>query len=555
MADPVEWSRRTLKLLREQEHVDVTIVLANLNVEGSAPNDVMAYVRQLGNEAPELIVANQMYDPGMERYISELKWGHTTIVGTDRFAQHIGLATLSYRRVDGKVQLEQISVAQRRARDFEANARASGQLDQMMRSLCQDVDRPLGAARFAHPISYLDFLDYVMQVMRQWGRAEVSMLNLSSTADTPFPLDGGMTWEKLLRALRTQAAVGWVDLLGSRLIELAGPHVERADSRLRVLGLRKKGDEWQVNGRPVIQGERYRVVTTAFVADGGENLLKLAPTEPFKPRRMTLRGLMSRFFITGGASHDGDPSVDGDEDFPDLGAQWLLHGSADLGFALSNVMISNGSNGGRYSQPLLQRDQVTTLITELKLAAGASTSDHSIDADLQLQYGRTWTRNEKDSAEALDRIAATAIYVWHQIRHVFGQDRWYLPEPFAEGRLTTEFDRPAERDFHYVDFSGTVGVGLTLHPLFFLKMGAVLLVAPDATTSDIDPRPGVYFGYQLKRWLMFQETEHPLDLESRLDLLLTDVTSVKRRADLADEGVFFADALHSTDHDTSVVSL
>jgi hypothetical protein len=271
---------------------------------------------------------------------------------------------------------------------------------------------------------------------------------------------------------------------------------------------------------------------------------------------MTLRSLLTRHFSGGGAERDGDPKVDVDEDFDDLRRKWLLHGAASLGLSVANGSLSNR---GGYSQPLLQRDQVTSFTTELKLNGGASTRNHEIDLQLQLQYGLTWTAVDPasedagrrwDRSEAQDRIAANAIYVWHQLRHSYGSARWYVPEPFVEARATTEFDAPDPPDErpHYVDFSGTMGVGLTLHPLLFVKLGAIVLVSPrggaGADADELSARPGVYLGYQLKRWHFFEGSEHPLDLESRLDLLVTDLASRRRRGELTLESTAWFSLTH-----------
>lgn len=541
--DPVAWSRETIGALRKKERVDVVVALANLNLESDAPEPVLDYLRALGHDGPDLVLANGMFERASRSgYLRQIRRGRSVVLGTDRFGQHLGEAvvTLGAKGVD-KVEVRQHAVA-----EHAPDPKAKPLLDTMIRELCKTTNRALGRGTFTKPLTYTAALRYLMEVMRKRTRAEVAVINDSAIADTSFPMKGQLTWEQLLRALRTESHVGHVQVLGKQLIKHFGKHVVGADSGLNVMGMEKKGRFWRINGRPLVSGQMYRVAITAFVAGGGDGLIKLKATEGFEDVGVSLRDMTTDFFgANGQAEHDGDADIDLEKDFPDLGDRWVLYGDFDLGFSLSNVSIKNGPAVDRYSLPLLRRDDVTSLSAKLGVALGASTRGHALELDLALAYGQTWTtlmgEDETNSAESVDRITANFIYKLRALRAAHGS-RWYVPEPYAEGRFVTEFTASGACDpticldtedqtYRYLDVGGVVGVGFTLHPKLFVKAGFAFRgeVVPEEKNPEIPAEPGIYLGYLLRRWKIIASPIRPVELESRLDFYFTDFGGELRR--------------------------
>lgn len=548
-AEPVAWSRKLIKSLRADKKVDVVIALASVNREGDAPKPVLDYVRALGNDAPDLIVANAMYERGSTSgYLRQIERGRAVIVGTDRFAQHLGRARIELARDAGRWKIDKVTVDQFATAGFAPEPAAQKTLGVLLRALCAEVDQQVGRGTFKKPISYTEFLDYMMQVMRRRTRSEIAVINDSAIADTSFPMKNRLTWEKLLRAIRTETSVGYVTISGDRLPLVLGKHVTSKGYGLHVLGLTKvPGKGWQVNGRPLLNGHSYRVAITAFVARGGDGLLSLRKrSEAFTSIDVSVADLATDFFgADGEAEYDKKFNINLQEDWPDLGRRWLLFGDLDLGFSLSSVSVSNGKGNARYSLPLLRRDDLVVLSGNLDLTLGASTRDHALELDVSLGYGQTWTPDENGDLrgdESLDRITGTFVYKLYALRNRYGS-RWYMPVPYAEARLITEFTasgecdpmqctKPQDQTYHYMDLGGTAGVGFLPHPLFFIKVGMAVrgeLLTPADAKPEITPSPGIYLGYLLRRWKIIPDVHHPLSFESRLDFYFTDLGGQLRR--------------------------
>ena len=558
--DPVEATTRMVKLLRTQEKADVVVVLANLAIEGDAPQAVVDYVRKLGENTPDLVVADTMFDPSSSNFIHRIQRSKgPPIVGTGRFGQHLGEAVIHYRRAGGKVAVARVEVEMMDVTRVRPDPRAAPLASDMLRELCRVTNQPLGKATAQKPLGLDDFHIYLMEIMRNRLNAEVAVLNDSSIADTSFPMNGTITREKILRAIRTTSRLGSFRMDGATLIKkLALPYVVQKKPGLRVLGITKKGKKYYINNRLINNGHHYKVATTAFVAGGGDGLMSLW-TEKFADSGFSMRRTVMDFFQDGGpARHDGDHSVDLATDFADPWQKWLLFSDANAGIYLSNVSVSNGGKNAPYNKPLITRSDQTTLKVSADLAVGASNRDHAVEADLNLAYGHTWT--DEESLEAEDQIRLEFLYRLTLLRNNQVPARWYMPVPYVEATLNSEFVAdstycPAstgssctddeKETYHILDVRGIIGVGILPHPALFIKAGFAgtgELLTPEEALKEqqLDAaRVGTYIGYKLRRQKLNSSIRNPILLESRLDFFMTDFSASFQRELTWETKLFF----------------
>jgi 2',3'-cyclic-nucleotide 2'-phosphodiesterase (5'-nucleotidase family) len=563
-ADPVKEAKRLIRQLRGKERVDLVVVLANLNLESDSPQPVIAFARKLGRDAPDLMLADAMFDREGKDFIGQIRSrGGPLIVGTDRFGQHLGEAIVRYSRVGSKVTVKGVEARMHKVADFAPDKRTAQQVVYLLDEVCRSLNRPLGRGRFARPASQDTFARYTMEIMRNRMRAELALLNDSALADTSFPMKGTLTREKVLRAIRTETHLGAFWISGSRVVKLLGPYVTGDKRGLDVLGLTKKGTRWYINSRPLIDGLHYKVAATRFIASGGDGLIALK-TERFRDSGFMLRRVVTDFFEDDlQAKRDGDPSIDAAKDFPDPWDQWVLYAGADVGISVSNLTVGNygPKKGTRYNKPLLLRDDVTSLKFDTALSLGASNRNHALEGDVSLQYGQTWTltaaekadgEQDATTAETLDKIRGDFLYRLNKLRNLKGPGLWYVPVPYGEATVITEFTTDSAycvarcddsdssnhetETYRYLELGGTVGVGFLLHPYLFAKAGFAVsgeLLTPAAALEQVGDeraaRTGIYLGYRLRRLKVVSDARHPLQLESRLDYYATDLTASRRQ--------------------------
>ncbi len=558
--DPVETTVKMVKMLRQQEKADVVILLANMNVQGNSPQAVVEFVRKLGTTAPDLVVADAMFDQSSGNFIRKIgRQSGPPIVGTDRFGQHVGQAIIHFSRKEGRAAVRRIDVSMIDVAREPPDPKSEPLVADMLKELCRVTNEPLGKAHIKGSLSLADFRTYMMQMMRTRVSAEIAVLNDSSIADTSFPMKGTITRENILRAIRTETHLGHFRMSGSTLIKkLALPYVVKKKPGLQVLGITKKGKKYYINNRLIQNGHHYKVATTAFVAGGGDGLFSLW-AETFHDSGFSLRRATLDFFEDGGpARNDGDHSVDLETDFPDLYKKWLLFSGMNAGVFLTNVSVKNGGDDAPYNKPLITREDQTTLKITGDVALGASNRDHAVEADVNLKYAHTWT--EDGSAEAADQIRLDFLYRLTYFRNKKVPAMWYMPVPFAQATLNTEFtgdstycpkpddescNADEEDTYHYLDVRGMLGAGVLINPSLFVKAGFAVtgeLLTPARALKDqgIDAgRVGAYLGYKLRRRKLNSSIRNPILLESRLDFFMTDFSESFQRELTWETKLFF----------------
>ncbi len=571
-AEPVEAARALVRKLRTEEKAQVVILLATLNLENETPAPVVDFIRRLGDDAPDLVVSDSMFDRGSKDFIARIQSRlGAAVVGTGRFGQHLGHAVIRYRRArDGKVSVPLIDVRVEPIDGVAPEPTALPKTRRLLGDLCRSVDVPLGQASLPKPMGHDDFASYLLEIMRNEEGAEVALLNHSALAPTRLAA-GPLTREMIERGIRSLTHLGSVWLSGTRLKALLAPHLAGIKRGLSWRGVTKRGKVWKVNNRRLVDGLHYRVATSAFVASGGDGLIALK-AERFRSSGKALRHTVRDFFERGRQARlDGDPGVSLAADFPDPWKKWLIYGGVTAGVYASDLSIDNGQGGDRYNQPLLTRDGVASLKLELDVSFGASNHNHALEADVNLQYGRTWTRTwveterevvpglppetvpEKttQSAESLDRIRFDLLYRLNTLRNRWGEGRWYVPQPYAEATMISEFTAEStylvgdqEQTYRYLDLGGTVGVGVMPHPLLFVKagfaFGGELLTPEEKLLDGKEVRTGIYLGYTLRRLRLLSSPRHPLQFESRLDFFLTNLGGAFRKEVTLASKLFFA---------------
>lgn len=561
--DPVEVARKLVDELRRGEKVDLVVVLANLNLESNAPEPVLSFVRKLKRDAPDLVVTDNMFYLKGDDFITRIQNDSgPPILGTDRFGQHLGEAVVHYSRdADGRVSVSRVQVEMQPVASLPPDRRAARLVEDLRGELCRALNQRLGRGRFREPVSQDEFVTYVMEIMRNRVGAEIALLNESAVADTSFPMSGALTREKALRAIRTETHLGTIRMSGARLKKVLASYVGGAPG-LNVLGLTRQGTSWYVNSRTLLDGQHYKVAVTKFVASGGDGLISLL-AEKFWDSGFSLRRVVVDFFEEDRqAALDGDATIDVKSDFPDPWRRWLLYGESNVGVAMSNLSVQNGPGGKRYNKPQLLLDNVTALKLEMGIGLGASNRDHAVEADIGLKYGKNWTLTAKDElegksatgAETVDQVRADFLYRLNLVRNRRAPGRWYLPVPYAEATLISEFTSDntytksdgREGSYHYLELGGTVGLGFLLHPYLFAKAGFALsgeLLTPSEAFAEVGeeraPRTGLYLGYKLRRLKLIASVRNPLQLESRLDYFATDLAGTRRQELSAQSKLYF----------------
>ena len=216
--DPVSHLRPLFKKAREKLGADIIVLLTDVDSADTAPRNVLSMVRTLGPDAPDLVVANGLYNPGSQRssFVSHISRSvGASIVGTSRFGEHVGHVVLKLKKAkNGTVRITDLDLQEHAIRKHRSDESDQQTLKKMMRRLCKKVDVPLGAGVIKRSMSRKDFIRYMLRVLVRRGKGELAMLPDTLFADANFPIKGRITREDIHRAIRFVDPVGILEEIG-----------------------------------------------------------------------------------------------------------------------------------------------------------------------------------------------------------------------------------------------------------------------------------------------------------------------------------------------------
>jgi 2',3'-cyclic-nucleotide 2'-phosphodiesterase (5'-nucleotidase family) len=524
LADPFARAREVAAAAR-RNGADLVIILSHLDHSETSPRNALELARRVPDA--DLIIANAFVTQAGQRGIGTIRFtdGATPIVGSDLFGQHLGRVELAVKR-EGK----RWRVADLHAEEVDPSAIAPDpglrrQLVAEQRAYCERWNRPLGAGRLSKPMDAPVFEAYLMEIMRQATRSELSFINTGLVdARTVFPLRGEITRHDVFSALPRRNRLYTFSLdaaaLAALCARLSGEKSDQGDVLLIVRGLECK-DTIKVNGRPLASGESYSAVTIEYLAGGMLGYFKAVTDKmkvyrPAGENRAPVLGELVRKFFQGPRFTGAEPEpIDIDLNFPDLSRKLRWSFQTSVNFNLGDTRIDNTPG---YDESQLTRDEFIALKGELRGKIGAGSTLHAFSAELWMKYARSST-NGADFVESEDLTTVNLLYMLNALKS--STSGWYVPALYLSGQAETELTKPAERDFHHLELTGTAGARFALLPALEAKVG--LGVRDEVFDPDSEPVFGIEIGYELARCDLFSIMGSPFQMESRFSAFFGDL--------------------------------
>lgn len=377
---------------------------------------------------------------------------------------------------------------------------------------CGTWGRALPGARLDREIDRDGLLELAAGVMRERAGAEIALINTGATDDSWEPTrERSLSASDLYVALPYDEPVVYADVDAEWLEELA-ERAEEAGLLTPGLTVEGEGDDATVlvAGRELEPRARYRVATIRFLANGGDGALEEGPTWRRLPGA-TLRGVVLDHLER---THDGDPR----DDIPDPAESVAWTFDVDLDGQFSGTHISNPAE---YTEAQLAREAVLTLGAVLTLSAVADSPVFSWENTATGTYNvtRTVGPDATGFVEAEDLLTLTSLLAWKGLRR--DNERFYVPEPYIEGFLESEIDRPEDRDYHHLLLRATAGLRFPLLDHLDLKLSVG--IEQELLDDSTELRPGAGLALELAEWRIAEQDDRSFDVEASLDYFVSAV--------------------------------
>lgn len=327
--------------------------------------------------------------------------------------------------------------------------------DAIGEQLCRIAAEVLPGGALTAPLDREGFTSLLLDVARESTRSEIAVINRGAVRPIAnFPLRGRISRVDVLGALPFDDVLRVGRIKGDALATFVR---SVRSARFRMRGVTRDGDSLLVNGRPLAEDQYYRVVTSGFVADGGdggfaeEDEVAYEPDPVGAPRET----LLSWLAIPRGGDITRAP-ID-----PAQRTRWTFRGFIDA--SLSNTTIANNPN---YQDPQLVRSQGTAIQLDAEGHVDAEQPRYTFENTLRLRLGYQQTIDASGDTGLLkigDLIALRDHLAW---RGLWRHRRWYTPLPYVESYLESEFSPPdpsmLNREWHHLQWRPTAGLRLEL---------------------------------------------------------------------------------------------
>jgi 2',3'-cyclic-nucleotide 2'-phosphodiesterase (5'-nucleotidase family) len=537
--DPKEILPGLVEQVRDQGEADLVVVLYHMvgPVEGDNAVELASSVSGV-----DLMFTNRLLISPQKT--QEAQSGQTAsngfVVAPGTATYVVGGYTRHQQAVAVDVTLERASEDQPwQAASLRSKAQQTDQIEPaestatMLRDLaglyCEDWGQPINASLgLVHPFSRGELQQFILNVMRFATDSEIALVNQETFVENGrFPIEGGLTLSDIISFVPYGNKLYTVQVPGTVLAALAG----KLDGALVSAGLEKKGDKVLVNGRPLQTSRNYRVATHGFLAGGGDDVLpqdKIKDTTPYQPRwsedAPTIGTVVAEFVRTAGFEGDDQLTepLDPQETFPDLYRKFLWSYTGSINSSFNKVTVDNP--GGAYEQSQLNVNSATQINLEGNGEIRADSRNHGWHNRLLVQYAQARLSDDEtgqtDFEETKDLIRYRSTYQYAGFRADAGGG-WYVPMPFAELQVETEFTDPAEREWHKLEFTGIGGAKFQLFDPLEIKLGAN--ARRDIRQPNGETTYGLNAGYTFNRTDLLNLLGKPLQFESELEYFYNDI--------------------------------
>ncbi|GMV42882.1 MAG: hypothetical protein AMXMBFR64_45980 [Myxococcales bacterium] len=523
-SEPLATARAAVRRARLEDRADLVVVLAHVNDGASVPRRALQLARR-ATEA-DLVLVNGFGAEQGGYDIREIRFSPGN--GTRPPVLGQGGASAPPLRISA----DMVHYAGRfRPRSFTAaplppaapDPPVLATLAAVRRDYCAAWATPLAAVEGA--LDAEELLSYVLQVMRFETRTELAVINREAMAlPTWPPLSGAITRDLLFHALPYGGHLVRFSLRGDKLrrwlAATFGPAEALVPSALRFAGVERDGASFKINGRALDEGRTYRVVTTRFLALGGDRFLEQLPDGvafddlPMDglPPDATLRDLLERW-LAGRPSGGRGVSLG---DFPALYDALVWGLSADVGLRYEQTAVDNAP---AYTESQLKRDAFFGFTVTSLLRAEAQSRLHELTTMLDLAYAQAQVA-DGDLGEKKDLAVVETTYAWLALRNAVADESPFVPVPSSKLRLETELTTGEGAPFHHALLTGVLGIKWLFTDKVTLSVGYGLggeLLDPGNTLSH-----GLDVTFEVQKLTLFDILEAPSTLRTRVDLSYAD---------------------------------
>jgi len=271
---------------------------------------------------------------------------------------------------------------------------------------------------------------------------------------------------------------------------------------------KKKITKIKINNHFIIDKKMYKIVTTDFLANGGDDFFTNEFFIPNKNYRQNIKTVFINYLKQDKFKNPGS-KFDPDEEFKDLNKKFLWEFYGNSGFYYIKNDVSNENS---YDKSQFASTPSELLKLDIILNLQGISKYHIIKNNFELHYYQS-NENNTEFVESNDLITYSLNYKSSYLK-VDSPDNFLIPLPFLETKLNTELTKPDDRNKRYFELFFLTGMSfLSFDKKFEIRTG---LQGSKDFRDEGNILLGALIGYNLNNYKL-KSFKTPVKISSRFD--------------------------------------
>lgn len=493
LIDEIETINKLTEYLKKEQKVNVVILLSQIETIETTPKKIFELSSKV--KGVDIIISNELPNNIIKKVDENFY-----IVGSDLNKHNINMFSMEFSNENDNFILKNVSTEimfNKKDEIFQFN-----QLDEKMNFYINDYKAKYNAeiVKINKTLSFNEYIYYFMNIIKQKTKAEIVIYNKKTFNSDIFPINK-FTFDVLMKSITYNENVYTFEIKGALLEKFLKKYV--FDNNLLFSGT---DSSLKVNGRAIIPQKKYKIATSKFIINGGDNYF-IDEFKVFeKEKQGYLKSIIENHFKQDKFKNLCDFDIK--KDFEKSEDDFLFEFVNNLGFSF---LSSNSKNKENYTESKLNKTPLTSFNIDFISTFNASSQINIFDNKLTINYYLT-NNNEEGYEENKDLI--NYIFNYKNKYFKINKKSFFIPLPYFEIKTETEFDKPEENKYHNLKTSASAGISLlSIDEKFEVKGGASVT---NQLLSDEKSVYGFVIGYLLKPY-QIEILKVPFIFESQFD--------------------------------------
>lgn len=471
----LEESNRLAKKLKEEKKVDIVILMAQIEDRETSPLETISMSDNLKNV--DLIISNAENTKLIKKYNNDIY-----ITGTNPNRYEPNLLLLEIKEVNNKYKISSIENLNERY-DYKVNVPSAYKhfLDNYRENYFRKYDVPINNMKIVD-MPFKEFYTFILKLMIKETESELALINKKNFNMSLFPINK-LTFDIIEKAITYNNRLATFKISG----DLLKRFLDKNKNNLLFSNI-TFDKNIKINGYKIIDKKKYKVVTTEFIANGGDGFFKNEFFIKDKKYYTKLKDLFNEY-LKKEKFKKANSKFSSDLEFEDLSKNFLWESYNNLGFYYIKSDVKNDSS---YEKVKFTNIPIELLKIDGDFNLKARSMYHIIENKFEVHYYQS-AENNLDIKESNDLVSYSLNYKNNYFKYKNNGNN-FTPLPYFEGKINTELTE-LDKDNRYVELFLSAGTSfLTLDDdKLELKLG---LQGSKDFKSD-KTQLGVIVGYKL----------------------------------------------------------